>query len=95
VITRSISYITSRIAVFANISISAFAFSFRSPETAPKGVSQSLKSRKWFNSPLFFIAVLMANKRSRILIDCVDFSLLKRIRLFARSESFLGSISLF
>jgi hypothetical protein len=95
VIEESIYYIASKIAVFAELSISTIALSLRTPERALKGVSHNCRSRIWFGSPWSFKALLIASNRSGILTDLLVFSLLKRIRLFTASRPFLGSRSLF
>jgi hypothetical protein len=95
VINESILFIAFRIASFIELSISAFALSFRSPEIAPKGVSHNRRSLICSERPWSFIALSMTSRRFRILTDWLVFSLLKRIRLFIDSRSFLSSISLF
>jgi uncharacterized membrane protein YobD (UPF0266 family) len=73
---KASSFFTAfRISSLAELSISAFASSFRSPKIAPKGVSYSLIIRIYSESPHLLIAKSIANKRSGILIDLLVFSL--------------------
>jgi hypothetical protein len=94
-IKGSIFCITSRIAVFAELSIFTLALSFRILDIAPVGVSYDRRRRICSGSPWSFIAVLMANNRSEILIGWLVFPLLKRIRLSTISRPFWGAKSLF
>jgi hypothetical protein len=71
------------------------ALSFKSLEIAPKGVFHNWTSLMCSRSSWLFIVLFIANKRTRILIELLVFSLLKRILLLIASRPFFGSNFLF